>query len=56
MNELLTIKEAAEMVGCHESTIRNWIKSGVIESLKIGGKRRFKKSVIEKILTTGVEK
>lgn len=32
----LTVKEAANIIGCHEETVRRWIASGRIHAIKLG--------------------
>lgn len=38
MNDLLTVKQAAELLGVHEVTIRRWIPHKKISTQKIGGR------------------
>ena len=33
---LLTIKQAAELLSVHPNTIRNWIRAGKIKAMKFG--------------------
>lgn len=33
---LITITEAAERIGVHPNTIRNWLKSGSLKGYRIG--------------------
>jgi excisionase family DNA binding protein len=54
----LTTKEVAEILKCHENTVRLYAKSGALKSTKIGkpgAKRllRFKKSDVEKFMDQG---
>ena len=46
--ELLTIKQAAEMINVHPNTLRNWEKEGKIQAVRIGSRRdrRYPKKVI----------
>ena len=46
--ELLTLREAADILKCHPNTLRNWDKSGQLKAIRIGGRgdRRFKKEDI----------
>lgn len=49
-NDLLTIQEAAEMLGVHPETLRRWDRSGKLKAIKLGkrGDRRFSKTDILK--------
>jgi len=51
-NDLLSIQEAAEMLGVHPETLRRWDRSGKLKAIKIGerGDRRFSRSDILKLL------
>ncbi len=46
--EILTLKEAADLLKVSYSTIRNWIKRGKIPVLNEGRTYRIRKSDIEK--------
>jgi excisionase family DNA binding protein len=50
--ELLTLKEACEMLKVHPNTLRTWDKKGVLPAIRIGTKRvrRYKKEDILKML------
>lgn len=52
--EILTLKEACEILNCHPNTLRNWAKNGEIECIRFGkrGDRRFRKSAILKVLNS----
>ena len=41
--ELLTLKEAAAMLRCHENTLRAWDKKGLLKAVRIGvrGDRKY---------------
>lgn len=56
--EILTLKQAAEVLNCHPNTLRNWDNDGIIKSIRIGkrGDRRFKKSDILKLLNERPDK
>lgn len=49
MEELLTLKEAAQILKVHVNTLRLWDKKGVLRAIRIGVKkvRRYKKEDIE---------
>lgn len=36
-NTILTVKDIAEIVGCHELTVRRWIQSGELRATRIKG-------------------
>lgn len=46
--ELLTLKEACDLLKVHPNTMRKWDKSGVLPAIRIGTKRvrRYKKEDI----------
>lgn len=48
MPELLTIKQAAQLINVHPNTLRNWEKEGKIQAIRIGTRRdrRYPKQVI----------
>ncbi|MFV8226222.1 helix-turn-helix domain-containing protein [Christiangramia aquimixticola] len=48
--DFYTIKEAAEKLKVTETTIRNYIKKGLIAAEKIGGRIRIERSNIESAL------
>lgn len=46
--ELLTIKEAAQLIHVHPNTLRNWEREGKIQAVRIGSRRdrRYQKEII----------
>lgn len=50
---LLTLKEACEILKVHPNTLRQWDKNGVLKAVRIGVKRirRYKKEDIEKFIS-----
>ncbi len=44
--ELLTLKQACELLQVHPNTMRNWDKNGTLKAVRIGqrGLRRYKKA------------
>ena len=32
----ITVKQAAELLGVHSNTIRNWLKTGIIRRYQVG--------------------
>ena len=52
-SELLTIGEAARMLGVSVDTIRRWERDGKITGTRtLGGQRRFRRDIVE-ALTNG---
>ena len=49
-DELLTIGEAAKMLSVSKMTLYRWDNSGVLKKVEIGGKRRYRKSDIERLV------
>lgn len=49
--ELLTLKEACEVLRVHPNTLRNWEREGKISAIRIGSRRdrRFTKESLFKI-------
>lgn len=50
--ELLTIKQASELLNCHPNTLRLWEERGIVKALRIGNRkdRRFVKQDILNLL------
>ncbi len=50
--ELLTIKQACEILNCHSNTLRNWDRKGILRAIRIGTRRdrRYKKIEIEDLI------
>jgi len=48
--DFYTVKEAAEKLKVTETTIRNYIKKGLIPADKIGGRIRIKNSILDDTL------
>lgn len=50
--EILTLKEACELLNCHPNTLRNWDNEGVLKAIRFGkrGDRRYKKEDILAII------
>ena len=58
MEELLTLKETAQVLKVHPNTLRSWDRKGVLAAIRIGvkGVRRYKKEDIEKFIKEGKKK
>ena len=50
--ELLTLKEASLYLKCHQNTLRQWDKKGILPAIRIGERkvRRYKKEDLEKFV------
>ena len=50
--ELLTLKEACEVLKCHPNTLRQWDKKGILVAVRFGERkdRRYRKEDIMKLL------
>jgi len=50
--DVLTLKQACEVLNCHANTLRNWDNEGKLKAIRFGsrGDRRYKKSEILKLL------
>ena len=46
--EILTLKQASEVLHCHPNTLRTWEREGLIKCIRFGkrGDRRFSKEEI----------
>lgn len=53
MEELLTLREAANILKVHPNTLRLWDKKGVLKAVRIGIKkaRRYRKENLEAFIS-----
>lgn len=50
MDELISIKKAAKMLGVAQSTLREWDKNGRLKPIRtVGGHRRYRLADLTKI-------
>lgn len=49
---ILTLKQACELLNCHPNTLRNWDNQGILKALRFGRRkdRRYKKADIIKFI------
>jgi len=50
MEKLYNAREVAKIVGVHYNTVLGWVKTGLIETTKIGGVIRISESQLNKAL------
>jgi excisionase family DNA binding protein len=50
--DILTLKQASDVLNVHPNTLRNWDKKGVLKAIRYGDRRdrRFKKGDLLKLL------
>jgi len=53
--ELLTLKEACEILKVHPNTLRQWDKNGILKAVRFGNRkdRRYKKEDLLDLLKNG---
>ena len=48
-DKLLTIDEAAKLLSVSKMTLYRWDQNGILKKVEIGGKRRYRKSDIDRL-------
>lgn len=50
--DILTLKQACEVLNCHPNTLRKWDNKGLLKAIRFGsrGDRRYKKNDLSKLL------
>lgn len=50
--EILSLKQACDILNCHPNTLRNWDKKGILKPIRFGTRRdrRYKKADILKLI------
>lgn len=58
MPELLTLREASELLKCHPNTLRKWDKKGILVAVRFGERRdrRYRKVDILKLFKGNTNK
>ncbi len=53
MPDILTLKQACEILNCHPNTLRKWDNKGYLKAIRFGTRRdrRYKKGDILKVLS-----
>ena len=56
LEELLTLKEAAKILGANEQSLRRWDKQGILKAVRVGkrrgvGDRRYRRKDIEEYIS-----
>jgi len=54
MDQLMTIKNAAEMLAVTESAIRKWLYQGRLRAVKVGRLTRLRRNDVEAIVAGGL--
>lgn len=49
-NKLISVEEAAKLLSVSKMTLYRWDKNGILKKVEIGGKRRYRKSDIERLV------
>jgi len=52
--DILTLKQACELLNCHRNTLRNWDNKGLLKAIRFGtrGDRRFRKEEVLEVIKT----
>ncbi len=55
--ELLTLKEACEILKTHPNTLRQWDRKGILKAVRFGarGDRRYKLKDIENLIASKIK-
>ena len=54
MQQLLTIKQASELLACSPAAIRKWIFQGRLRAVKVGRLTRLRQEDIERVASKGL--
>ena len=53
---LITVSEACQLLGCRKSKLYELMQKGYIESVKLGGSRRFRLAAIQECIERHVDR
>ena len=54
MDEVLTVKDVADLLKLNQQTVRNWIDQGSLPAVRVGRRRvRFKRSDLDQFIEQG---
>jgi excisionase family DNA binding protein len=56
MDQLLTVKQAAQQLACEESTIRKWLSQGRLPRVKVGRLTRLRARDVSAVVEGGLPK
>ena len=54
MDRLVTVKEAAHLLGCSEAALRKWIRQGHVRPVKVGRLTRLRQVDVEAWMRVGL--
>ncbi len=54
IQKLYTVKEVSELISVGPATIKNWIKAGRLEAIKMGQAWRFTEEMVQDLIKNGV--
>ena len=55
MDQLISVKESANRLGCTEAAIRKWLHQRKIERVKLGRLTRIRQADVEAIMRVGLQ-
>jgi len=51
---MMSTQEISHYLGVHEMTVYRWLKKGILPGVKVGGRWRSKKDVLDNFLMSGM--
>lgn len=55
MDQLISVKESANRLGCTEAAVRKWLHQRKIERVKLGRLTRIRQADVDAIIRVGVQ-